>query len=56
MAEQVEDIDFEEVEEVDEVEEYDKLPDSTKDSIAKIQGKKASLKTTKRAPTYLVRH
>lgn len=53
MAEQVEDIEFEEVEEVEEVEEYDKLPDSTKDSIAKIQGKK-SIFENHETSTYLL--
>tara|TARA_B100000927_G_C16442824_1_gene460511 strand:- start:173 stop:463 length:291 start_codon:yes stop_codon:yes gene_type:complete len=54
MREQVEDVEFVEVEEVDDVvEEYDKLPSETKDSIAKIQGKKSIFENAETS-TYLL--
>jgi len=52
--EQVEDVEFEEVQEVDEVaEEYDKLPKETKESIARIQGKKRVYESSETS-TYLL--
>jgi hypothetical protein len=52
--EQVEDVEFEEVTDVDEVAEgYDNLPEETKESIARIQGKKNVFESSETS-TYLL--